>query len=92
MGADALLIDIPTDLDLAGAAAERARVLALLDAGPGASVALSLASEAATQPSLQIFLATLKEARLRGLAVEIAPGAGAALAQGLTPAAEEGAR
>jgi hypothetical protein len=66
MTMEATVIDIPADLDVAGAAAERDRLLAALDASDGAPAAIRLDAAQATQPALQLFFAARREIERRG--------------------------
>jgi len=83
------LLEVACGLDPASAGAERDRILACLDAHTDGAIVVSLASGAATQPSLQLYFATLKEARLRGIAISPAIEA---TADGAAGPGEEGAR
>lgn len=92
MAEETLLLEIGCELDPASAGAERDRILARLDAHGDGPIAISLASGAATQPSLQIYFATLKEARLRGLPLFPAAELVAARAECAGALAEDGPR
>ena len=87
-----LTLDIRGDLDVAAACVEREAILSALDAQAGGSMALTLTSEDATQPALQLYFATIKEARLRRLAVRLGDGEDAALIAGRSLLAEDGGR
>lgn len=92
MAEQTLLLEIGCDLDPASAGAERDRILARLDAHADGAIAIALAPGAATQPSLQIYFATLKEARLRGIPISPATGSVADRAACTGALAEGGAR
>jgi anti-anti-sigma regulatory factor len=82
-------IEVRGDLDLASAPAERERILALLDAHDDRPIAVSLRASDSTQPALQVFFATLKEARLRGVTVSIGHGPDPASIAGLSLPGED---
>lgn len=81
MASNATLIEICGDLDLAGAIAERERLLGLLDHAPKATVDIEIAGERPTQPALQVFFAAVREARDRGHDVAFGEKAAAELAR-----------
>ena len=61
---------IPADLDVAGAPDVAGQLAAALGADP-TSLALDVETSAPTQVALQLLFATLKEARLRGIGIDL---------------------
>lgn len=60
------------DLDLQSADTEKDRILDFLDENAKADIVLDINLESCTQPSIQIFLATVEEALARD--VSVSPG------------------
>ena len=68
---DSLAIHVNGDTHLVSACAERDRLMTALGSLQGGSVSVSLSGSDPTQPALQLFFAFVKEARRRGVAVEV---------------------
>lgn len=81
MTANATLIELSGDLDLAGATAERTRLLELLDRAALGGIEFEIIGERTTQPALQIFFAAVREARDRGQDVALGEKAAAEMAR-----------
>lgn len=77
----ATAIELKGDLDLAGAPAERQRVLDALDRAPPGQLDIEMVGSRTTQPALQILFATACEAQERGLEVTFGSRAAAELAR-----------